>query len=239
MSLLEPLLEILDLDLAAEAARARSSELPERAALPQLQAERTRIEAEIAAAEVERVETQAEEERLGSEVSQLARDIETADLERYSGKRMDRDEAAAHDASQHELRERKDALEAQELALLERLEAVEQRLESASTVRSAKGLEIERAERAICAVEAEVASEIARLLSARERIAPKIPPVILAAYDRVREQPRAGGRGAAPLKDGRCGACRIALPSHVKAKMLAEPDDALIQCPQCRRVLVR
>lgn len=239
MPLLSPLLEIQEFDLAADAARQRSATLPERETLPALDAALAEIDARLTAAESERAQLQAEEEQLGCEVSEIARAIESAEVERYSGKRMNRDESAAHDDSQRLLRERKESLEERELELLESLEEVENRIGVEQESRSANLAEAERARDAILSVEAEVAAEVECLEGNRIEIAPSVPPKILTAYDRIRAQPRAGGRGVALLADGRCGACRIKLPSHEKTKMLAEPDDALIQCPQCRRILIR
>jgi predicted nucleic acid-binding Zn-ribbon protein len=239
MSLLAPLLDVQELDLAADAARKRMADLPERQTMPLLDAGLTEIDARLVAAESERAQLQAEEDRLGLEVSEVARDIESAEVERYSGKRMNRDESVAHEESQQRLRERKESIEEREMELLESLEEVENRIRVEQTNRSANRAESERLRNTILEVESEVAGEIARLEANRTSIAPGIPPELLAAYDRVRAQPRAGGRGAALLADGRCSACRIKLPSHEKTKMLAEPEDALIQCPQCRRLLVR
>jgi predicted nucleic acid-binding Zn-ribbon protein len=239
MSLLSPLLEIQELDLAADAARKRSETLSERQAVPTLDAALVEIDARLAGAESERSQLQAEEAQLGQAVSEVAGEIESAELERYSGKRLNRDESTTHDESQRLLRERKESIEEREMELLESLEEVESRIEVEQAKRSENRAEAERFRGSIRKVESEVVAEIERLEEKRMGIVPSVPPDILKAYDRVRAQPRAGGRGAALLANGRCGACRIKLPSHEKTKMLAEPEDALIQCPQCRRILVR
>jgi uncharacterized protein len=239
MSLLAPLLDIQELDLTADAARARSNELAEREVLPRLEADLVGIDLRLAAAQAEQAQMQAEEERLGVEVSQVARDIETAEVKRYSGKRMDRDEAKTHEESQKLLREKQESLEEQEMELLESIEAVENRVEAERSNRSANRAQTEQVLEIIQKVESEVAAELLHLDEARLDITARVSPEVLAAYDRVRAQPRAAGRGATTLTDGRCGACRIKLPSHEKTKMLALPDDAVIQCPQCRRLLVR
>ncbi|MAG31448.1 MAG: hypothetical protein CL908_11240 [Deltaproteobacteria bacterium] len=239
MSFLTPLLEIQDLDLASDAARERSAALPEREALPALERELAEIDAAVAAAEAERTASAADEERLGLEVGQVARDIEDAEVERYAGKRIDRDEAVAHDASQAALREKQEGLEEQEMELLEKIDAIEQRLAEQESARAANRLEAEKNSVSIEKVESEVAAELERLSAARFGLEQRIPEAIYAVYDRIREQPRSGGRGAASLVDRRCGTCRIKLPSLEHSRMQAEPEDALIQCPQCRRVLVR
>jgi len=239
MSFLASLLEVQDLDVAADAARKRSAELPEREALPQLAVKRAQGEASLAAAVAERAAMQTEEEEVGREVSQVARDIETAEVERYSGKRKNQDEAAEHAASQQRLRERQSELEDREMELLEEIEGVEARVSELESALAANSAETDNVGESIRKVEAEVAAELARLDTDRQGVIGNVPAPVAKAYERVRAQPQKGGRGAARLEDGRCGGCQIKLPSLEKTRMLAEPEDAVIQCPQCRRVLVR
>ena len=239
MSFLAPLIEIQNLDLASDAARNRSTKLSEREAVPLLAAKLAEIDTRMAAANAERAAKQVEEEQIGEEVAQVARDIEAAEVERYSGKRMNQDEAAAHKESQESLHERQTALEEREMELLEEIDAVEGRISEEASARAANRTEADQVADAIRKVEGEVTAEIGRLADARKKITESIPADILAAYERVRAQAQKGGRGAAPLAEGRCGGCQIKLPSLEKSRMLAEPEEALIQCPQCRRVLVR
>lgn len=239
MSFLSPLLEVQELDLAADAARKRSEDLPERSRLPQLVAEGVAIEKRLSAARADRAAREAEEAELGRAVSQIARDIESAEVERYSGKRFDQDEAKAHEKSQRELHEKQAGLEEQEMALLEAIEEIDARIEGEEAARVAHRAEVARMEEAIRKVEAEVEMELARLTEARQAICRGIPEEVMTAYERVRAQAQKAGRGAATLSEGRCGGCRIRLPSLEKTRMMAEPETALIQCPQCRRVLVR
>lgn len=239
MSFLAPLLEVQDLDVAADAARLRSAKLLERETLPLLETKFAEIDSRLSAANAERAERQAEEEEIGREVAQIVHDIETAEVERYSGKRMNQDEAAAHNESQQQLRERQAGLEDREMVLLEEIEEVERRIEDEESARAANRAEFEKVGDAIQKVEGEVSTELGRLTSDREKISQSVPKPLLTAYERIRAQPQKAGRGAAKLADGRCGGCRIKLPSLEKTRMLAEPEDALIQCPQCRRVLVR
>jgi predicted nucleic acid-binding Zn-ribbon protein len=239
MSFLAPLLEVQDLDLAADAARTRSAKLPEREAMPLLEARLAEIDSGLAAENAVRAERQVEEEQIGREVSQVARDIEAAEIERYSGMRKNQDEAAAHAESQQRLHEKQISLEEREMELLEEIEAVESRIQEQESARATNRAESEKVVEAIRKVDGEVSAELGRLAVAREKIAKSVPTDLLSTYERVRAQAQKGGRGAALLSEGRCGACRIKLPSLERTRMLAEPEEALIQCPQCRRVLVR
>lgn len=239
MARLETLLEIQELDQAADAARARFASLPEHAALPALAEKRAAIEVASAAVQAEKIVCEGEEAALGTEVGNVAKAIEQADVERYSGKRIDRDEATAHDAAQAELREKQTSLEEQEMTLLEKLEALDALIAGHRTAAEENHAEIERTQALLAQQQAELATELEGLSAQRDKLVPALPPIVVAAYDRVRAQPRAAGRGCATLSAGQCGGCRIKLPSLEVTKMLAEPDDAVIQCPQCRRVLVR
>jgi predicted nucleic acid-binding Zn-ribbon protein len=239
MSFLAPLLEVQDLDLAADAARARSAKLPEREAIPLLDSKLAKIETGVAEANADRAAKETEEEQLAKEVAQIVRDIEAAEVERYSGKRKNQDEAADHNASQQGLHEKQTALEEREMELLEEIEVVEGRIEAELSARAANRAKSEKVQELIRKVEEEVAAELGRLVSARTKIAEALPKNLMAAYERVRGQAQRSGRGAATLSEGRCGGCQIKLPSLEKTRMLAEPEEALIQCPQCRRVLVR
>lgn len=239
MSNLAPLLEVQELDQAADAERARSETLPERASLLVVREKLRQIEAERANIEAEKARLVEEEQALGADVSAVAKQIEQADVERYSGKRIDRDQAAEHDAAQQSRRAAQAELEDRELAILEALEGVDAKL-----AESAKSQTAMQDDEAVCLeairrVETDVGAELARLATCRETLTPQVPDAILTAYERVRAQPRMNGRGVALLNKGSCGGCRIKLPSLEVTQMLAEPDDALIQCPQCRRVLAR
>ncbi len=239
MSLLAPLLQIQELDLAAGALRLKAEELPERAALPKLAKKLTAIDAELAKIRSAGQARVQQESELGRSVSQVAKDIEAAEVERYSGKRIDRDQAVEHKASQAALREKQSEYEEQELELLLAIEKLEAALNEQNAARAENLSETEKAQATLQNAETEIESEIASLMQKREGLMQGLPVPVLSAYDRVRAQERARGRGVAPLEEGRCTGCRIKLPSIELRKMVAEPEEALLQCPQCRRVLIR
>lgn len=239
MSFLAPLLAAQDLDLEVDDAHRREAGLPERQKLPVIAEKVAALDAELAGVRARRAELEAEEHALGEAVAEIVRALEAADLERYSGKRKDRDAAKAHDAAQQALREKQSGLEEQEMVLLETIEEVDARIvELESTIGGHRAAAAELTESLRQAV-AEIQAEVARISEARAALVEKLPAEVLKGYERVRAQPRSGGRGATGLVDGRCTGCRIQLPSLEKRRMLAEPEDALLQCPQCRRVLVR
>jgi uncharacterized protein len=61
---------------------------------------------------------------------------------------------------------------------------------------------------------------------------------LLARYEGIAL--RAGGIGAARLLDGRCGACRVAVPAAIVDRLEHGADpDAIAVCDECGRLLVR
>jgi len=45
--------------------------------------------------------------------------------------------------------------------------------------------------------------------------------------------------GAAPLLRGQCQGCRLTLPPNDLATFRAAPEDEVLRCEECRRILVR
>ena len=63
-----------------------------------------------------------------------------------------------------------------------------------------------------------------------------IPADVAALYEQLRARL---GVAAAPLVNGRCGGCHLALPSTEIDRLRKESPDTLVRCEQCERILVR
>ncbi len=66
---------------------------------------------------------------------------------------------------------------------------------------------------------------------------PAVPKDLLALYDQVRAQ--YGGLGAAALRARRCEGCRLELFGADLRELAARPEDDVLRCPECSRILVR
>lgn len=80
---------------------------------------------------------------------------------------------------------------------------------------------------------ARLGDEIAALEAQRKESAVGIDPEILRTYDHVRRAHN--GRGIAKLDRNLCLGCRISLPVNLVNK--ARAGSALVQCPNCERIL--
>ena len=78
---------------------------------------------------------------------------------------------------------------------------------------------------------------LAAELAAREAAAADVPADLAALYEQLRA--RLDGVAAAPLVNGRCGGCHLALPATEVARLRKEPPETLVRCEQCERILVR
>ena len=213
-----------------------------RATLPQL-AELDQVARAIAAADDERIRAQVDVDDLDRDIARVDKDVEQVRARAARDQsRLDAGTGPAREleALQHEigsLARRQSELEDTELELMERREAaaaalaeVLARLAEARTRR----LELER-------VRDEVLSDITKQeefrRSGRAPLAADLPADLVTLYDRIRES--SGGVGAALLRSGRCGGCRLELAGAQRAQVRATEPDEVVRCEECRRILVR
>ena len=71
---------------------------------------------------------------------------------------------------------------------------------------------------------------------ARAPLAADLPADLVALYDKIRTET---GLGAALVRSGRCGGCRIELYGADLARVKSAPPDEVVRCEECRRILVR
>ncbi|GEL19925.1 zinc ribbon domain-containing protein [Pseudonocardia asaccharolytica] len=140
---------------------------------------------------------------------------------------------------QHELQtlaRRQTVLEDEQLEVMEQREALGVHLEHARRVLTEAEQRLseitERRDNALADIDAVVAGR------GRDRTAVvgEIPGEVLAIYERRREQ---GNVGAAPLRERRCGACRLELDRTFLSQLRAAPADELVRCEECGTILVR
>ena len=135
------------------------------------------------------------------------------------------------------LARRQAALEEVELEVMERLEAHETALADLTSARDdilgqqqAAAAELEK-------VLGELDEHAAQVAAEREQRAAGLDAGLVALYDKVRAQQ--GGVGVAALRGRRCEGCRLELnPSDVE-HIKAAPEEQVVRCEECSRILVR
>jgi predicted nucleic acid-binding Zn-ribbon protein len=136
-----------------------------------------------------------------------------------------------HDIEQH--KRQLSAIEDQDIEALTALEAAEREAREARQ-------DLEALEQAWRQEQAELSERIERLTeeiagyeAERRDQAADIEPGLLRVYDHVRRAHQ--GRGVARLDRNLCLGCRISLPTSTVNK--ARAGNALVQCPNCERIL--
>ncbi len=225
-------LQAIDTALAQLAHRRRS--------LPEL-AEIETIGRELAALEDERVRAQVAVDDLDRDIARFEKDIEQVRVRKdRDQKRLDAGAAMREiEGLQHELatlNRRQSELEDAELELMEQREAAEATLTAvtgriADANRRRADAEARRDE-----AYAEIVKEQEFKSASRGPLAADLPSDLLTLYDKIRTE---SGLGAALVRSGRCGGCRIELYGADLARVKSAPADEVVRCEECRRIMVR
>jgi predicted nucleic acid-binding Zn-ribbon protein len=227
-------LQAVDTALAQLAHRRRT--LPE---LAQIDA----LARELSALEDERARAQAAVDDLDRDISRFEKDVEQVRVRKQRDQeRLDTGSGPVREleALQHELatlNRRQSELEDAELELMEQREQAQAAVDSVAAKLADARQRREEAEARRDEAVADITKEQDFRTGARAPLAADLPPELLQLYDKIRED--SGGLGAALLRSGRCGGCRIELYGADLARVKAAPADEVVRCEECRRIMVR
>ncbi|WP_249411443.1 zinc ribbon domain-containing protein [Nocardioides faecalis] len=84
---------------------------------------------------------------------------------------------------------------------------------------------------------AEIDQEIATVAAGRDAIVAELPADLLALYEKLRAAK--DGVGAAELRVRACTGCRITLDPGELNVLRSTPEDTVVRCQECMRILVR
>jgi predicted nucleic acid-binding Zn-ribbon protein len=213
-----------------------------RKTLPEI-AEIAAVARELSALEDERVRAQVAVEDLDRDITRFEKDIDQVRV------RKDRDQVRLNSGSgpvrelealQHELatlNRRQSELEDAELELMEQKESAQATLDGViarlTEARTRRDAAEARRDQAL----ADITKEEDFRNGARQPLAADLPPDLLSLYDRIRAD--SGGLGAALVRAGRCGGCRIELYGADLSRVKTAPADEVVRCEECRRIMVR
>jgi len=231
------LLEVQSKDSALARLEHRRTSLPEHERIAALTAEANELSGQQVEAETEVGDLERAQRKFDSEV-ELVRQRRVRDEDRMSSGAITNPKDLA--SLQHELGaldRRISTLEDEELEIMEQLEEAQARLidvtKDVERVRS----ELERETAARDAAVSDIDSEIATVKIARDSLASALPADLTALYDKVRGQH--SGLGAAALRARRCEGCRLEINGADLRELAGKPEDEVLRCPECSRILVR
>jgi predicted nucleic acid-binding Zn-ribbon protein len=234
---LHRLLELQDLDVAAEQLRHRRETLPERARMATAQAAVTRHENDIVALKAERQATLVRQSRAEGEIDSLADKEAAEEAMLYGGGVTAVREVEAIRAQLDTLSRRKSDLEDQALADMESVDELAAAIAEEEREHGVREREVIELIGVLGSAEAVIDSELAATVSAREALADGLPPDMLATYERLRI--RLGGVAVARLEGGHCLGCHLALPATEIDAVRRAPMGTVVMHEECGRILVR
>lgn len=231
------LLELQEADSALDRLAQRRRTLPELAEIERIDARLAALRDEIVAAETELSDVALAERRIDNDVevvrTRMARDRQRLDTGAVgSPKELE--------SLQHEIEslgKRQAELEDLELEQMELREGVEKRL---------AGLRAEAAELTEAKASAEsgrdlaygdIDAEAAERRTERDALAAELAGPLLDLYEKLRAS--SGGQGAAALHRGRCEGCHLTLSPVDLDRIKKAPEDEVLRCEECRRILIR
>ncbi len=229
------LLRVAELDAELSRIDHRRHTLPELAALSGAERRTQAGGAAVTGAETRAADLDRELRRLERDVDAVrARGDRDRDLLTRSGTTAKQTVDLQHELDT--LARRQGVLEDELLEVMEQREALGVDLESAKA-------ELADAETSLAEAKTRSHDAVADLDSAeqgrsRERaeLVAGMPADLMALYERQRAR---GGAGAAPLRDRRCGACRLELDRTAIAEVQSAPPEALVRHEECGAILVR
>jgi predicted nucleic acid-binding Zn-ribbon protein len=233
----EQILQIQAIDLTVDQLRHRGRTHPARTAMAEIDERLASHDAEVAVIEEQRHELERRQKRIEDEVAGVEDKRRDIDGKLYGGEvTASKDLLALQEEAEH-LLVRQRGMEDEDLEIMEQLEELESDLASRARVRA--GLEQERgaAEAELDAALQEIEGEVAELAGRRQDLARPANPELLARYESLRDQ--FDGVPVARLVDGRCDGCHIQLSAVAVDQMGRMPEEAVVTCEECGRLLVR
>jgi len=231
------LLDLQKLDTKAAQLDHRDKTLPQKVALAELKVRIQRIHDEHVAAGVIAADLERDQARADSDVEQVRERSTKDQVLLDSGQISDPKQLLNLQHELQSLARRQGELEDVELEIMDRVEGANAAVREFAD-RHAKAT----AEGAILQAEvdelvAEIDIDRQNTIADRKELSARIPTDLLALYERIRVD--GGGVGAAHLHRGQCQGCRLQLPPNEIEQLRATPEDEVVRCEDCRRILVR
>lgn len=237
MSSLDDLLAVQALDTRADQLRHRRSSLPELEALAAARSAQAGAEGRAAEVAGRLHEVRRKEQALEDEASLVEEKAAEVDRKLYDGSVVAHKELEAFQADHRMLKERQAQLEEAAIELMEEAEPIEAELAGVQAEVDEHAATVARLGAEVSALQADIDAELAAVEQERSSVAAGVPAEVLEAYEPIRA--RQGGVGVARLVGARCEGCHLEIPSAQLEEVRRAPDDELVTCPECGRLLAR
>jgi uncharacterized protein len=231
------LLELADLDAELGRIAHRRRGLPEHAEIIRLENRDAELRDAMAAMTAQSSDLSREQAKAEADVEQVRSRIDR-DRQRLDGGMISSPKELENLQSEiQSLQRRQSDLEEIVLDVMERRETTQSNLQSATTERSTIEADLGAVTAARDAALAEFDEQATKANTRRAQVVEDVPAGLVELYDKLRV--RHGGVGAAALRQRSCQGCNLALNTVDINVIRSAPDDEVLRCEECRRILVR
>jgi hypothetical protein len=231
------LLELADIDAELGRIEHKRRGLPEHAEITRLEGRAGELRDSIAALTAQGSDLKREQTKAEADVEQVRSRIDR-DRQRLDGGLVSSPRELENLQSEViSLQRRQSDLEEIVLDVMERRETAQASLDQATADRSGADGDLATVTTARDAALGELAEQAAKAGARRDEVVGDLPADFLELYDKLRQTH--SGVGAAALRLRRCQGCNLALNTVDLNAMRAAPDDEVLRCEECRRILVR
>ncbi len=143
-------------------------------------------------------------------------------------------------ALQHELTSlarRQGDLEDIEIEVMERAESLAAKVTTLQQQRTELAESVDALQRQLDDALATFDSEATQVASGRADIVAGVGDELVTLYEKIRLS--SGGLAAAEIKHRRCGGCRLELNNVDLNRIRIAPEDEVVRCEECRRIMIR
>lgn len=239
----ELILEVQALDLAADQLRHQAATHPERERLAEIDARLAAHDADVVQVEAARHELERQRKRLEDEVATIGARRAEIDGKLYGGEVTASKELLALQDEAASLLGKQTGLEDEELELMEQLEEQSGDLAARAEVRATIEAERAQAQASLDDALASIDTELGQLDQQRSTKTEQESGAVQGWSDLLEHymtlRPQYDGVPVARLVDSRCDGCHIQLSAVAVDQMSKMPDDAVVTCEECGRLLVR
>ncbi len=237
MGSLDALIDVQTQDTRADQIAHQRNHLPQIEVLRSVEAERAEVAARSEVARGRLHELRQRQKGLEDEASLVEDKAAEIDAKLYDGSVVAHKELEAFQEDHRLLKARQSDLEDQAIEVMEAAEPIEVELTALDAEVAGHDARIATLATDVAAAQAELDGELAAVVATRAAAAAEVPGDVLGAYEATRS--RMGGIGAARLVGNRCEGCHLEIPSAELEEVRRAPEDAVVTCPECLRILVR
>lgn len=234
---LEQLLVVQEHDSAIDRLVYKRANLPEHAALVELDDEQAFLDAERATLADKRHEIAREQGRFEDDAATITNRIDLENERLYSGAVTAHKDLQALQAELKVLTARRSAIEDEILGTMELGEPIDAALAEMDAKLENVAQRRVAAQDSLAASELAIDEEVESERTQRTEAALPIDPALLVSYETTRAD--CGGVGVCRLAGKTCQGCHMHLAAVELDRIRKESDDALIRCGECSRILVR